>query len=558
MRSKHAVGVMSLGAVVALSGQCALAQTQSRGYSIDPLAGSTLSLEPSGSVLATPPSGSTRSGLAISFDATMGGALSTSVQHWGDPHVDRFGITLTKPDGSSGTGAWSAAWDGQHVVESIEVAGLGVRVVSLSFSTTGGVLVLPPRAAEFSTALTLASNSGGGPLASEQWTVGVRNDGAEGMRVYRTTTNPRSILVSPPGEPSFVVQDVATVAIGIVCITSPCPGDGTASIRLSAGVQGNTTPRSVELMDAGIDIAGISVDEPGVNFAEPRLVRAWELSGDPHVQQANLRVDDGPRARMSSQNNLRMCTTRPDPILVSYPVGDGQQFVKSSLVSAVERVDAQGQIATLDTTHSLPDCNVTYVPSTNAGGIGASAGTRMVALSDGGTALADVVLATGQFFNLSGVCTEEDDTTWSISVDEPGVNIWDATQIAFTGDSGQLRTSTGLVLQGVRRVLVQHLGVQLADATMRVQAQCTSCNCEAGDEGFLMGVVGPRACDSIDFNNDGLFPDDTDLLDLLSVLAGGACPGTACNDIDFNNDGLFPDDSDLLAFLTVLAGGTCE
>jgi hypothetical protein len=64
-------------------------------------------------------------------------------------------------------------------------------------------------------------------------------------------------------------------------------------------------------------------------------------------------------------------------------------------------------------------------------------------------------------------------------------------------------------------------------------------------------------CDSIDFNGDGLFPDDTDLVEFLTVLAGGDCTTGTCNDIDFNNDGLFPDDSDLLAFLTLLAGGDC-
>ena len=64
-------------------------------------------------------------------------------------------------------------------------------------------------------------------------------------------------------------------------------------------------------------------------------------------------------------------------------------------------------------------------------------------------------------------------------------------------------------------------------------------------------------CDSIDFNNDTLFPDDNDLIDFLSVLAGGTCSTGTCNDIDFNNDGLFPDDNDLVAFLRVLAGGNC-
>jgi hypothetical protein len=65
-------------------------------------------------------------------------------------------------------------------------------------------------------------------------------------------------------------------------------------------------------------------------------------------------------------------------------------------------------------------------------------------------------------------------------------------------------------------------------------------------------------CATIDFNRDTLFPDDQDLIDFLSVLAGGPCStGPVCGSIDFNQDGLFPDDSDLQAFLRVLAGGEC-
>jgi hypothetical protein len=65
-------------------------------------------------------------------------------------------------------------------------------------------------------------------------------------------------------------------------------------------------------------------------------------------------------------------------------------------------------------------------------------------------------------------------------------------------------------------------------------------------------------CGSIDFNGDGLFPDDSDLIDFLNVLAGGPCstePLFTCGSIDFNGDGLFPDDNDLVDFLVVLAGG---
>jgi hypothetical protein len=79
--------------------------------------------------------------------------------------------------------------------------------------------------------------------------------------------------------------------------------------------------------------------------------------------------------------------------------------------------------------------------------------------------------------------------------------------------------------------------------------------------GFWNGVNAPGlpTCGDIDFNNDGLFPDDTDLIEFLNVLAGGSCstePTPGCDSIDFNGDGLFPDDNDLLDFLILLAGGT--
>ena len=64
-------------------------------------------------------------------------------------------------------------------------------------------------------------------------------------------------------------------------------------------------------------------------------------------------------------------------------------------------------------------------------------------------------------------------------------------------------------------------------------------------------------CDSIDFNNDGVFPDSGDIADFLSVFSGGPCSTGTCGDIDFNNDGVQPDSSDIEAFLRVFAGGEC-
>ncbi len=67
---------------------------------------------------------------------------------------------------------------------------------------------------------------------------------------------------------------------------------------------------------------------------------------------------------------------------------------------------------------------------------------------------------------------------------------------------------------------------------------------------------GGEPCD-IDFNNDGVFPDDQDVIDFFTVLAGGACSTPLCDAIDFNGNGVFPEDQDIVDFLNVLAGGPC-
>jgi hypothetical protein len=64
-------------------------------------------------------------------------------------------------------------------------------------------------------------------------------------------------------------------------------------------------------------------------------------------------------------------------------------------------------------------------------------------------------------------------------------------------------------------------------------------------------------CDSIDFNGDGLFPDNADLADFFDVFGGGNCSTGTCGDLDFNNDGLYPDNADLEAYIRVFGGGAC-
>jgi hypothetical protein len=47
------------------------------------------------------------------------------------------------------------------------------------------------------------------------------------------------------------------------------------------------------------------------------------------------------------------------------------------------------------------------------------------------------------------------------------------------------------------------------------------------------------------------------VVDYFNVLAGGTCPYADPCDIDFNNNGVFPEDEDVVAFFRVLAGGPC-
>jgi hypothetical protein len=64
----------------------------------------------------------------------------------------------------------------------------------------------------------------------------------------------------------------------------------------------------------------------------------------------------------------------------------------------------------------------------------------------------------------------------------------------------------------------------------------------------------------IDFNNNGVFPEDQDVIDFFSTLAGGVCVGATfvtCDSIDVNVNGIYPEDADVVAFFTNLAGG-CE
>jgi hypothetical protein len=80
--------------------------------------------------------------------------------------------------------------------------------------------------------------------------------------------------------------------------------------------------------------------------------------------------------------------------------------------------------------------------------------------------------------------------------------------------------------------------------------------------GFFINAInvasGVLPCDTIDFNNNNVYPEDQDVIDFFTVLSGGPCSaGNVCSDIDFNNNNVYPEDQDVIDFFNVLAGAGC-
>jgi choice-of-anchor B domain-containing protein len=114
--------------------------------------------------------------------------------------------------------------------------------------------------------------------------------------------------------------------------------------------------------------------------------------------------------------------------------------------------------------------------------------------------------------------------------------------------------ANGGAISGATTPTLTISGVQPGDEGQYDVLITASCGSVLSDAALL--TIG--GCDSIDFNNDGLFPDNLDLQDFVDVFGGGPCSNDPnCNDIDFNNDGLFPDNADIEAMFRVFGGGAC-
>ncbi len=148
------------------------------------------------------------------------------------------------------------------------------------------------------------------------------------------------------------------------------------------------------------------------------------------------------------------------------------------------------------------------------------------------------------------VAQEQLEVRWAVAGTNAAPFGVSSVRVTMSVDGGQtwsLTLANATANDGVEVFTVP--GVVASDCRVRVEA--------VGNAFFAVSQAFAYRplCDTIDFNNNGVFPEDQDVADFFRVLAGEQC--AACSDIDFNNDSVFPDDLDVMAFFAVLAGGTC-
>ncbi len=135
-----------------------------------------------------------------------------------------------------------------------------------------------------------------------------------------------------------------------------------------------------------------------------------------------------------------------------------------------------------------------------------------------------------------------------------GVGVW----LIARDSSGQLRTALAAGARGFASWIDfedQIVGTFSTDVSASGNLQNLYAQLIVAAETAIRAC---RDCDPIDFNRDGVFPDDRDVIDFFDALAGGPCPHVVFCDIDFNNNGVYPEDQDVIDYFSVLAGGSCE
>ncbi len=366
----------------------------------------------------------------------------------------------------------------------------------------------------------------------------VSNRGSDSLSRFQNTSLGSSFLTQP------------TIAVG----DGPSSVSATvlyydAGTNLPDLIVSNETAGTIQLLRSNDAIGGptITPQQTITVPGRPRRTRPIDLDDDKRNEAVSMIVSDGSAGSVNAVIPLVRVSPTLYGLLAPVPVADDPQDLVVSNISAVPTPDvavvcASGAISVLRN-QLLPEQPIgsqPFAPAVNLPVQGAGLDIAAYDIDADGdndlvVVLSSVVRDVYTLRNLT-----DDATTISLA----------APLAAETGANPLLVAGADVDGSGVFDVI--HLGPP-------PPGRCPECL--GGDNLFVLLPAAPTGCDSVDFNRNGVFPEDQDVVDFFDVLAGGqpvTCdPALGCNDIDFNNNGVFPEDQDIVDFFNVLAGGSC-
>ncbi|HEX2836902.1 MAG TPA: hypothetical protein VHN77_02115 [Phycisphaerales bacterium] len=463
--------------------------------------------------------------------SNVGHSLRTRYKGWDGTIKGRYTATATFSDGVN-----------QDVSEECDFSPLGpVHVEMTCVSSTGVVTVLPIRE---SPTLAWTSQCALNPGTQPTWTLG-KGDKASMQLWLKRSATPSTVHVPTGTGGVITVPDVVEILCRPICIVAPCPGDW-----------GNLGSMMIMSDTPELDVSDATLREKicmeclswGANNAGTYATGAATVS----ETQFDITGDGAPDTVYRTRcPNLG--SSGQDGVEVQWPpatTGARERWGNGHVTLMKVFDDTTGAESRLTVSKDpLVPGRTTFSPDDSAMG---TTQTLVTAYDGSNNPIATFILAIGGVAVLDegALCPPGSYPTWA----------YIGNKKFFTGCQYYMDFTIpgGPSIPNVHSVSFEPLNPTTnMDFISRVGLYTND------GEDIVRGAIeiipdGP-ACDSTDFNQDGLFPDTMDIDDFLSVFSGGLCSdGTMCNtDTDFNNDGLFPDTMDIDSLLSVFSGGPC-
>jgi hypothetical protein len=566
-RTRH----IALIAGSAITASCALAQGTpglwSRGFLHTPDAATTLTPSGPGRVLASSSGGGITLATSVQWPFRLGGIVTcdTSNLDAPAPGLPIRSITSTFHDGSTQIGTLIAR--GKHFTgrPPIQIN----RTIACDFSSSGAIAVEWRCIDENGIVLAQGITSGPflecddlsdyPPSDSSSYGLGSGKATFKEFTVTKRTGSARVYSTTGP----VLVADVATISFRpIWCITSPCPGDGLGISNM------DITTSNLPQLEMGDAVCSWSWGVCNTGSKGTNRITVHGTEGTKITEALDADMDDdglldkvlgaGAVAGITGGAVAGIVVARPTLAQDTEPTGLSFRKNYVGHVSLIKQRTAAGFASSITTQTDPLTGQMTITPDFSSIG-----STEWEVTGYGPTG--DVV-GTAIVCCASGVFNNRCPGSYEKWVFYPPnwyfLGCYTPTEFILPG---------GTVLTGVTSLRFAPVtGADLLSDVEQIEILDQAPDQPDGiatplQVGLIEVVtaapVGTPACDTVDFNNNGVFPEDQDVVDFFDVLAGGN-PATCdaalgCQDVDFNNNGVFPEDQDVIDFFNVLAGGAC-